>query len=315
MALDGEIARIVDAMGTAPMVDLASLPLERALEIARAGRPLRKTACPVATEDTHLSVPGGRILIRCYRPERTGCLPLIFHLHGGGWVTGSVDRDDGRCTQISRRASALVVSVDYRLSPEFRHPVAIDDALVAWDWTLENLPRLGGDPRKTAISGASAGGQIAVALLQKLRARGGPLPGVQWLVYPALDPFQASPSSNEFRDGPFLTRARMAWYWDQYIGAGVDRSNPLIAPLTANLGGLPPAYVQVAECDVLRDEGMEYVTRLRAAGVAARVHEYPGMIHGFLAVAPDHPQSLRALQEGCEAIRAYWRIVQESGDA
>jgi acetyl esterase len=315
MALDGEIARIVDALGSAPKIDLASLPLEHALDIARAGRPLRKVDDPVATEDTHLSVPGNQILVRCYRPEFEGPLPLIFHLHGGGWVTGSVERDDGRCTRMARRAGALVVSIDYRLSPEFRYPVAVDDALAAWDWTMDNLLRLGGDPRRTAISGASAGGQIAVALLLRLRARGTPLPDIQLLAYPALDPFQASRSYEDFRDGPFLTRARMVWYWDQYLGKSAERSDPLIAPLTADLGGLPPAYVQVAECDVLRDEGIEYVTRLLAAGVAARFREHPGMIHGFLAVAPDHPESLLALEEGCDAIRARWRSAHEADHA
>jgi acetyl esterase len=294
-------------MGDAPQVDFSSLPLDRALKIARAERPLPVADEPVTSHDAYVAVRGGRILVRYYEPSAKRPRPVIFHLHGGGWVSGSVARDDLRCKRMCRVANAVVVSVDYRLSPEHRFPVAPEDALAAWEWLMENVEGIGGDPERIAISGASAGGHIAVVLMLMLRSRLKPLPSFQLLTYPALDPGLGSGSCELFKDGPFMTRARMAWYWDQYLGRDADRSDLLMAPLKAKLTSLPPALVQVAECDVLRDDGKVYVDRLQAAGVQARLRLHPGMIHGFLAVAPDHPESVIAVEEACSAMRSFWR--------
>jgi len=305
--LDSEIGALVTSLGAAPYIDLASLPLDRALAIARTARPVTDIAEPMATRDVTLRVADGVVMLRAYLPDLPGPLPIIVHLHGGGWVTGSVARDDGRCRAMARLAGAAVVSVGYRLSPEHPFPSPIDDAVAAWEWAMEHAPGLGADPDRTAISGASAGGLLAVAAQLVLRARGQPLPGFQLLTYPALDPDLASASYNRFADGPFMTRARMAWYWSQFLGAEENRDDMRSAPLKADLGGLSPAFVQVAECDVLRDDGVAYAERLRGFGVAAQVREYPGMIHGFIAVAPDHDVSRRAAEEAAAALRTHWQ--------
>jgi acetyl esterase len=140
-----------------------------------------------------------------------------------------------------------------------------------------------------------------------LRERGEPLPGFQLLTYPALDPKLASASYRRFAEGPFLTKARMAWYWEQFLGSQGQLDDLRASPLEADLTGFPPSFIQVAECDVLRDDGLAYAERLRESGVDARVREHAGMIHGFIAVAPAHRESRLAMEEAAEALRAHWQ--------
>lgn len=307
MPLDAEFAALVAAMGQAPYIDLAALPLAEALGVARAMRPLAPVQCEgIAMRDIRLDVPGNAILLRLYRPATAGVLPVILHLHGGGWVTGSVERDDARCCAMAEIAQALVVSVDYRLSPESPFPIPVEDAVAAWEWVLGNIAEIGGDPDRTAVSGASAGGHIAVCMLLALRARGRVLPHVQLLTYPALDPELRSASYSEYASGPFMTRARMAWYWRQYLNGQGAPGSLSATPLKEDLSGLPPAFVQLAEYDVLRDDGAAYAARLARFGVSAELLCYPGTIHGFIAVAPAHRDSRRAVAEGCHALRRLW---------
>jgi acetyl esterase len=226
----------------------------------------------------------------------------LVHLHGGGWVSGSLQQEDWRCQYMALNARCVVVSVGYRLSPEVRFPAPILDCRTAWDWARENAASLNADSTRMALSGSSAGGQLAVALMLLLRRDGASLPVFQLQTYPALDPVLASQSYRDYADGPFMTRARMAWYWDQYLGPA-DRSDPLLDYLS-DVSGFPPALVQIAEFDVLRDEARAYAERLLASGIPAEVSLHKGMIHGFIAIAPEHPQSALALEEGCQALRA-----------
>jgi acetyl esterase len=307
MPLDDEIAALVEAMEQAPYIDLAALPLSEALGIARAMRPLpRRQFEGIAMRDIRLDVPGDSILLRLYRPVTAGALPVILHLHGGGWVTGSVERDEARCCEMAEIAQALVVSVDYRLSPEYPFPIPVEDGVAAWEWVLGNIGDIGGDPDRTAVSGASAGGHIAACMLLALRARGRALPHAQLLTYPALDPELRSASYSKHEFGPFMTRARMAWYWGQYLNGPCAPGSLSAAPLREDLSRLPPAFVQVAEYDVLRDDGVAYAERLARFGVPAELRLYPGMIHGFIAVAPSHRDSRRAVAEGCRALTCLW---------
>ncbi len=305
MPLDAEIARVVDQLGEAPYLDLAAMPLAEAMIIARAPVPAYPPASPELTiREVQLEVEGGRIELRCYTPPAEGLLPIVVHLHGGGWVTGSLPSEDARCQFMALRSGCVVVSVGYRLSPETRFPLPVQDSIAAWDWACANAGSIGGDAKRMAVSGSSAGGQLAVAILLTLRRDGRPMAQFQLLTYPAIDPLLSQPSYAEFADGPFMTRARMAWYWDQYL-AGADRHDLMLGSLTADLSGLPPALVQVAEMDVLRDEGVLYAERLRALGVEAEVSLHKGMIHGFIAIAPNHPQSTVALEEACTALRRH----------
>jgi acetyl esterase len=306
MALDPEMARIVDLMGAGPYLDLAALPAAEALRIARPAPPVFSPVSDgLNVRDVTLGVEGGTIDLRCYSPKAGRATPLVVHLHGGGWVSGSLQQEDWRCQRVALGSGCTVVSVGYRLAPETRFPTSVEDCLQAWDWAASHASGLGADANRMAISGSSAGGHLAVVLMLALQARGSLLPSFQLMTYPALDPRLASDSYLEFAEGPFMTRARMAWYWEMYLG-GADPAHPWLAVLTADLTGFPPALIQVAELDVLRDEAMLYAERLRAAGVPARTSCHLAMIHGFIAVAPDHPQSAKALDEACAMLRAHF---------
>lgn len=303
MALDAEIARVVRELGEGPYLDLASLPMDQALAIARPKPPpFGAIDSELRVRDVRLPVHGGAIDLRCYIPRQSAALPIVVHLHGGGWVSGSLQQEDWRCQFMALNAKCVVVSVGYRLSPETQFPTPIHDCRAAWDWAREHASELSGDPARMAVSGSSAGGHLAVALMQLLRRDDAPLPAFQLETYPALDPMLASKSYRNYADGPFMTRARMAWYWDQYLGAA-DRTDGLLDFLT-DLSGFPPALVQIAEFDVLRDEASAYAARLMSFKVPAKVSLHQGMIHGFIAIAPHHEQSRLALQEGCDALRA-----------
>lgn len=303
MGLDAEIARVVRELGEGPYLDLAALPADQALAISRPAPPAYGPVLPgLEVRDVTLPVARGIIELRCYVPSSSELAPLLVHLHGGGWVSGSLQQEDWRCQYVALNAGVVVVSVGYRLSPEVRFPVPINDCRAAWEWTRENAALLNGDPARMAVSGSSAGGQLAVGLMLSLRRDGAPMPAFQLQTYPALDPALASRSYREYADGPFMTRARMAWYWDQYLGAA-DRADPLLDFLS-DVSSFPPALVQIAEFDVLRDEATAYAERLLSFDIPAAVSLHKGMIHGFIAIAPKHPQSTLALEEGCEALRA-----------
>ncbi len=230
----------------------------------------------------------GGVAVRCYDP-RPGVhvgppLPAVVWVHGGGFVTGSVDAVDHVCRSIADRAPAVVVSVAYRLAPEHVYPAALDDVEQALLFVSELATDLGIDPARVSIGGTSAGGNLAAAACLRARRHNGPVPASQVLVHPCLDTALETASALEHATGFGLTRAKMAWFWDQYVPQGFE-DDPEVAPLReADLAGLPPALVVLAECDIMRDEGLEYAERLRRAGVEVRTHVWPGMIHGFLGL-------------------------------
>lgn len=303
--LDPEILKIVEAMGEAPYIDLDQLTQQEALAIARGWSGGAKASPPQGSEDRLIAGhQGEEIRLRLYfADERNAPLPVLMHLHGGGFVSGSIESDDARCAQLAREANCIVASVDYRLAPESRFPTPLEDAFAAWRWLASQAAGFGGDGKRMAISGSSAGGHLAIGVCRLAQARAASMPLLQLLTYPVVDAGLDTGSYRELADGPFLTRARMAWYWKQYAGDPIDRNDPLISTMAGAAIGLPPAYVITGEYDVLRDEGEAYAAWLRVAGIAAAVDRYPGMIHGFLSVAPEHPASARALLASAAALR------------
>jgi acetyl esterase len=254
-------------------------------------------------EDRVLDGPGGPLRVRLYRPEAAGPLPALVYFHGGGWVVGSLDSHDPLCRAIAARAPSLVVSVDYRLAPESRFPAAVEDAWAATAWVAEQAAGLGGDAGRLAVGGDSAGGNLAAVVAIRARDRGLPL-ALQVLIYPVIDHDLDSPGYARHGDGLNLTRAKMAWYWRQYVDAA-DPAQPEASPLrAADLAGVAPALVQTAEYDPLVHEGEEYARRLEAAGVPVALTRYERQIHGFVRLgalcgqdAPD------ALEQVAAALR------------
>jgi acetyl esterase len=217
---------------------------------------------------------------RAYRPRSLAPVGAVIWLHGGGWCVGDLDGFDRVCRSLCNAAAATVVSVDYRLAPEHRWPAAVEDAVLAVDWASgHGAEQLGYEPRRVAIGGDSAGGNLAAIAA---RHRPGAL-RAQLLVYPALDAAMDSDSYRELADFPMLTAEAVEFCWRTYLGDGADPGAPDVSPLRAgDLRGLPPAYVAVAGFDVLRDEGVAYAEALEAAGVAVTLRRYDDMPHGFI---------------------------------
>ncbi|HSE95538.1 MAG TPA: alpha/beta hydrolase [Methylomirabilota bacterium] len=303
--LDPQARRVLEAT-----VALNLPPIERTTpEEARLGMRLR-TAALGPVEDVagiaehRVPVAGGTIAMRLYRPAGRAPFPALVFYHGGGWVIGDLDTHDGLCRALTNAAGCVVASVDYRLAPEHRFPTAAEDAHAAAAWLARHAPELGVDARRIAVGGDSAGGNLAAVVALMARDRGGPALAFQLLVYPVTDRDLDTPSYRENAEGYLLTREAMRWFWDHYLGDTGTGHHPYASPLRAErLTGLPPALVQTAGFDPLRDEGEAYATRLRAAGVPVTLTRYPGMIHGFLRMLNHLDQARAALAEAAAALR------------
>jgi acetyl esterase len=197
-----------------------------------------------------------------------------------------------------------VASVDYRLAPDTRFPGAVEDCFAATRWVVENAAALGADPRRVAVAGDSAGGNLAAVVAQIARDRGTPPLRFQLLVYPVADADFERASYRANADGYFLTRAAMQWFWDQYVPDAAERAHPYASPLRArSLAGLPPALVISAEFDPLRDEGEAYAEALRRAGVPVQCSRYDGQIHGFFGMGYAIERARDAVDEAANALR------------
>ena len=230
-------------------------------------------------EDIAIPVRDGEIAGRRYRPA--GAHGTIVWFHGGGWVMDGIETSDAMCRILATSAGATVVSVDYRVAPEHPFPVPLDDCFDALSWvaSLDGSAPL-------IVGGDSAGGNMAAVCALRARDRGGPPLAAQVLVYPATDTDLTTPSYLEHGGDELLMlgTAEMAWFFDQYVPNAGDRENPEVAPLrTADLSGLPPAIVVVAEYDPLRDDGLRYGERLGAAGVEVTLLRYDDMPHVFFS--------------------------------
>ncbi|MCM5572064.1 alpha/beta hydrolase [Burkholderiaceae bacterium FT117] len=233
---------------------------------------------------------------------RPGADRAIVYLHGGGWVQGTLDTYDTLCRQLALACDAQVFSVGYRLSPESRFPGAIVDSVRALRFVCDEAARFGVDPAKIVVSGDSAGGHLAVTAARWLKAAGLPLPAGMALVYPVADRRLDSGSVKAFGEGFYLSRAQMAWYWEQFLGdTAIEPTHPDLSPaLAGDLAGLPPSLVITAGCDILRDEGEALAKRLTEQGAPAEVLRMPGMLHGFIrfgAVIDDAASAVAAISD------------------
>jgi acetyl esterase len=256
--------------------------------------------------DRAIHGPGGPLGLRVYTPRGgTGPFPLLVFFHGGGFVVCDLGTHDALCRNLCAGAGCVVASVDYRLAPEHRFPAAPDDCLAATRWAAEHAAELGADPARVAVGGDSAGGNLAAVTALRARDEGGPRLAGQLLLYPTTDAEAAGMASlAENAEGYGLTRRDMAWFKDRYFNDPSEAGNPHASPLrAADLRGLPPALVQTAEYDPLRDEGEAYAARLREAGVPTAVSRRAGMIHGFLFFPGLVRAADAALDDACAWLR------------
>ena len=271
---------------------------------------LLDTPAPALKRIEDIQVPGaeGPVNARVYA-DADGPLPVLAFFHGGGWVQGDLESHHGLCAHFARWSGAMVVAIDYRLAPEHRWPACVDDCVAAYAWLRANAAEIGGDPARVAVGGDSAGGNLSIAVSQHVARTGGTVPDFQWLIYPATDFAMTAASHEEFIEGAIIPRDRVLWYRDQYLAQESDgndvRASPLLA---ADLKGQPPALIQTAGFDPLRDEALAYANRLRDAGVHTTHHEYPGQIHGFMMLTKAIPEGLAAIREGADYARRHWGL-------
>jgi acetyl esterase len=310
MALDPQARAILDQMAAMGNQPINELSVSEARQNASAMAAMQDAPEAVAAvEDRTLAGPGGDLPIRIYVPFGKGPFPVVMYFHGGGWVIGGIESSDGLCRMLVNASGCIVVSVDYRLAPEHRFPAAADDAFAATLWVAENAAGFGGDPSLIAVSGDSAGGNLAAVVAQNARDRGKPAIGFQLLIYPVADGACNTPSYSENAEGYFLTRDAMQWFWNHYVPKASDRILPGASPLRAsNFADLPPALVITAEYDPLRDEGERYAELMRAAGTPVHLTRYDGMIHGFFTMSGLIDQGKTAMRQAAAALRNAFKM-------
>ncbi|MGP4099445.1 alpha/beta hydrolase [Nonomuraea sp. KM90] len=267
----------------------------------------------VSIENRMVPGPEGEpdVRLRIYRPEEPGeGRPGLYWIHGGGMIIGVPEIDDATMLDYVERLGVVAVSVDYRLAPEHPHPAPVEDCYAGLVWTAKNAAELGIDPDRLAVGGASAGGGLAAATVLLARDRGGPGVAFQLLVCPMLDDRNTTPSSHEFAEAVVWDRSANLFGWSALLGdrAGTDDVPPYAAPARAtDLSGLPPAFVDVGELEVFRDECLDYARRLAQAGVSTEFHLYPGAFHGFDIMVPGAELSRRAQQARMSALKRAFR--------
>jgi acetyl esterase/lipase len=269
------------------------------------GRDTTPTALVPGVRHADRTIPGaaGPLPARVYTPEGSGPFPVIVYFHGGGWVIGSKEVYDGGARGLSKQANAIVVSVDYRLAPEHKFPAQHDDALAAYRWAVQNAASIGGDARRVALAGESAGGNLAVATAIAARDARLQRPTHVLSVYPIAQADTTTPSYLENANAKPLDRAGMGWFARHATRTPADLQDPRISLTRANLQGLPPVTLVTAEIDPLRNDAQLLEQALRAAGVPVERRHFEGVTHEFFGMAAVVPEAQAAQAYAGERLR------------
>lgn len=252
--------------------------------------------------DVTIEVRDSQIRGRLYRPSNDGIIPLIIYYHGGGWLLGSIDSHDVITRRLSLSTGFAVLSVDYRLGPESLFPTAVNDAVDAVTWAVNNAQLLGIDPKRIAVAGDSAGGNLATVAAKVLRDECGPNITIQILVYPVTT-CDLEIGFDMNYEGHVLYRDEMLWHQENYLVSIDQATDPRVSPLQADLSGLPPAVVIIAEYDPIRPQGELYIEALKSSGVQVSVFEAPTLMHGFFGLDELFPEAADAMNFVAEKLK------------
>ena len=230
---------------------------------------------------------GEELRIRVYLPEGEGPFPVLVYYHGGGWVLGELEMFEAANRLVAMEGKIVVVSVDYRLAPEYPYPIPIEDAYTALQWVANHTAEIHGDPTKISVGGDSAGGNLATVVAKRALDQSGPKIDAQILIYPVTNLNFNTDSYHRFAEGYGLDRELMQWFGFHYTLDITLFKDPTVSPLmNENLEGLPPTLIVAAEMDVLLDEGQAYAEKLRRNGVYVQYERIPGVVHGFYSMLP-----------------------------
>lgn len=237
--------------------------------------------------------PVGDLAVRVYSPKNvTKPAPGLVYIHGGGMIMGGLDGEDGTCQMMADQLGAVIASVDYRKAPENPYPAAPEDCYAAASWVFENAAHLGIDAGNIGLYGQSAGGGLTIAVAMMARDRGGPKFKYMVPIYPMIDDRNESASSKLVTDVGIWDRAGSIEAWGWYLGG--NPADQYAAPARAtDVSGLPPAYIDVGELDMFRDEDIDFVKKLSEADVAVEFHLWPGAYHASEVFAPEAKLSAR----------------------
>ncbi len=274
-----------------------------------AGAPILDLLPPPVERVQALQIPardGHRMPARLYAARSDQALPVLLYLHGGGFTVGSLQTHDVLCRQLSLLGQCAVVSLDYRLAPEHRFPTAVHDTWDALLWLKAHGHAIGLDTQRLAVGGDSAGGTLAAVCALMARDAGLAL-CLQLLFYPGTTAHQDTDSHRRYAHGFLLDKETVDWFFAHYIDVQ-DRSDWRFAPLNApDHSGLAPAWLGLAECDALVDEGIAYADVLRMAGVPVDLEIYRGVIHGFVTMGRAIGLAKRAHADAARALVSAWQ--------
>ena len=300
---DGPMQKVLDELAllggkpietlTAQEARLQPTPTDAVKSLIRKAGRTPDADMGVKTTDIAIPGPAGAIQARVYKPHdhsEDKLHPGVVYFHGGGWVIADLDVYDGGPRGVSKMADVIVVSCHYRQAPEHKFPAAHEDAIAAYKWVLENAQTFHGDPRKVAVMGESAGGNLAINVAIAARDQGLQAPVHQVLVYPVAGNDMNTASYIENTTAKPLSKAMMQWFVDNVFESADQTSDPRLNVVEADLIGLPDATVILAEIDPLRSEGELLAERLQQAGSDVRHKTFNGSTHEFFGmglVVPD----------------------------
>ncbi|MCO7520484.1 MULTISPECIES: alpha/beta hydrolase [unclassified Pseudomonas] len=299
----------LNAGGGTPIEQLSPKDARAVLSGAQAG--VKLTLPKADVSDKTISVDGQAIRLTIVRPAGVkGTLPVFMYFHGGGWVLGDFPTHERLVRDLVVGSGAVAVFVNYTPSPEAHYPTAINQAYAATRWVAEHGKDIDVDGKRLAVAGNSVGGNMAAVVSLMAKDKGTPAIKYQVLLWPVTDANFETASYNQYAEGHFLTRNMMKWFWDNYTTDPKQRAEIYASPLratTEQLQGLPPALVQTASADVLRDEGEAYARKLDQAGVPVTAVRYNGMIHdyGLLNVVSQVPAVRAAMLQAGEALKVH----------
>ena len=303
--LTPEMRQVLHAIAKAGRPPIAMLSPEQAKAAYEVGAGVLELDARKMARDETLAIPvrdGSLLRARLWAEHAAPNLPVLLYFHGGGFTVGSPETHASLCRHLAHLAQCAVLSLDYRLAPEHTFPTAHQDAFDALQWLAQHAAELGLDASRLAIGGDSAGGTLTAATAVAARDAGIDLK-LQLMFYPGCSP-EHMPSAHVFEKGFLLEKSSIDYFYGHYLTNPQDRHDPRFSPLLeGNTTGLAPAWIGLAECDPLVDEGVAYADHLRLGGVTVELEIYRGVVHSFIQMGRAIPEAIRARQDAARALR------------